>query len=199
LVRARFDGRLRLSTYFATLIVLFVLAALAGALYVHIQSDRDARNAGFRNATVAAQSAARLIRDGSVTLQGALAGVASGPGGVSQLLADPSDCALSFAHVGAFPTGHIDIVRNNGTLVCSSLSAKSGGYRTAPWSVSAAEKPALLAPERDPLTGQPVAVFSAPFPGGFAAVLIDLRAIGPDLAAQFAGSQGVEYVVTAAD
>ena len=199
-VRSRFDGRLRLRTYLATLIVLFVLAALAGALYVRSQSDSDARTTGFRNATVAAQSAARLIHDGSIILQGALAGVASGPGGAGQLLAHPAECALSFAHVGAFPTGHIDIVRTNGALVCSSLPTHTpGGYRRVSWARSATARPEELAPARDPRSGQPVAVFAAPFPGGFAAALVNLRAVGPDLAAQFAGSRDVEYVVTAAD
>jgi PAS domain S-box-containing protein len=199
-VRSRFNGRLRLRTYLATLIALFVLAALAGALYVQSQSDSDARTTGFRNAAVAAQSAARLIRDGSIILQGAFAGVASGPGGASQLLAHPTECALSFAHVGAFPTGHIDIVRSNGALVCSSLPTRTRvGYRQVSWARSATTKPEELAPERDPRSGQPVAVFTAPFPGGFAAALVNLRDVGPDLAAQFAGSGGVEYIVTAAD
>jgi hypothetical protein len=87
------------------LIVLFVLAALAGALYVRVQSDSDARSTWLRNATVAAHGAARLIDDGAVILGGALTNLSSNRSPVRDLLAHPSSCALSFAHIGAFPTG----------------------------------------------------------------------------------------------
>jgi hypothetical protein len=182
------------------LIVLFVLAALAGALYVRVQSDSDARSTWLRNATVAAHGAARLIDDGAVILGGALTNLSSNRSPVRDLLAHPSSCALSFAHIGAFPTGHVDTARANGQLLCSSLPrATARGYADQPWLTSALAKATTLAPERDPLTGQPAAIFSAPFTGGLAAGVINLRAIGPDLVAQFAGSRGVEYVVTAAD
>ncbi len=193
-------GRARLGAYFAALIVLFVLAGLAGALYVHVQSDRDAHTAGLHDATVAAQSAARLIGDGAIILQGALAGVSANPAEADDLLAHPSSCALTFAHIGAFPTGHLDIVRADGRIACSSASTvHTQTYASQPWFTASRGKPAALAPEADPLTGQPVAIFTAPFHRGVAVGMVSLRAVGPDLSAELAGSKGIEYVVTAPD
>ncbi len=174
-----------------------MVAALAGALYVHVQSDRDARAAGFHNADVAARRAASLIGSGVSTLEAALGRVSTSPAEVAGLLAHPSTCALSFAHVGAFPTGHIDIVLSRGPLVCSSLAAaKASRYARAPWARAALTGPAALAPVHDPLTGQPVAVFTAPFRGGFAVAAVNLAAVGPDLSGQLVGSEGIEYAVT---
>jgi len=51
----------------------------------------------------------------------------------------------------------------------------------------------------DTATGAPAVLFSAPFTGGAVVTLIDLRSIGPDLAAQFGGPNDMEVMVTSAD
>jgi len=199
--RSRSRRSLPLRAYFAGLLLLFALSALVGIIYVRDESREDARSQALTEAAFAAKSASKVIGDGVGILQGALGTLASNPG-IAGVLAHPSQCELSFSQVGPFPTGHIDILRPDGAVVCSSRgrdAARGAGYAGQSWVPSARSKPLELAPVTDPVTGQPVALFTVPLHGAIAAAFIDLRAAGPGLAAQLAGPKGLRYVVTSAD
>jgi hypothetical protein len=192
---------LKLRTYFAGLIVLFAAAALAGVFYARHQSEQNARTQALEQAAFAAHSAAKLTGEGVTILQGALGGLATDPQ-VQALMAHPSDCTLSWGQVGAFPSGHIDILRPNGAVVCSSLKAsarRANTYAGAPWLAAARSAPQALAPARDPITGDRVAVFTEPLHGAIVAALIDLDPVGPSLANQLAGPKGLGYIVTSSN
>jgi hypothetical protein len=181
---------LTLRAYFAALIVLVVAAAVAGALYTHMQSDADARDVAVREATFAAQSASKLLSSGVPVIEAELESVGREQGPGQRLFAHPSQCSLSFSQVGAVPTGHVDSLRSDGSVVCSSLRrriSKVAAYGGQAWFPAARRGPLVLAPRVDPVTGEPVAILSAPFPGGVAAAFVDLRAIGPQLALELSG------------
>jgi PAS domain S-box-containing protein len=193
--------QLRLRVYFAALIVLFALTALAGVFYVRRQATQDARTQAFQEATFAAKSASKVLGEGAAILRGALASLAHDPS-VGGLLAHPAECRLSFGQVGAFPAGHVDILRSGGAVVCSSRApagARGTSYATAAWIHSADSAPLTLAPVLDGATGQEVAIFSVPLHRAIAAAFIDLDAIGPSLDMQLAGPKGLRYLVTSAD
>ena len=187
--------------YFAGLIVLFAVSALVGILYVRAESDENARSEALTEAAFAAKSASKEISGGVAILRGALGGLASDPS-VSGIFAHPSQCALSFSQVGAFPTGHIDILRPTGAVVCSSRAGVHDGdaaYVGQPWVAAARSRPVVLAPVTDRATGQSVALFAVPVHGGIAAAFVNLRAVGPGLAAELAGPSGLRYVITSAN
>jgi PAS domain S-box-containing protein len=192
---------IKLRTYFAGLLVVFVLAALAGVFYVRNQTAQNARTQALGEAAFAAKSAAKVLAEGAGILQGALGGVANDPS-IAAILAHPSQCRLSFSQVGAFPTGHIDILRPTGAVVCTSRPGAAPGrssYVGQRWVSSASSAPLALAPVRDAATGQEVALFSVPLHHGIVAAFLDLDAVGPSLATQLAGPAGLRYIVTSAD
>jgi PAS domain S-box-containing protein len=188
---------LKLRTYFAGLIALFAAAALVGVFYARDQSARNARHQALEEAAFAARSASKVIGEGVGILQGALSSVANDPK-LAVLLAHPSQCELSWGQVGAFPTGHVDIVRPGGAVVCSSRR-RLGSYAGQRWLIAAGLRPQVLAPARDPASGRPAAIFTEPLHGAIAAVFVDLDAVGPSLAAQLAGPKGLRYIVTSPD
>jgi PAS domain S-box-containing protein len=192
----------RLRTYLAGLVALFVVAACAGAVFVHAQADRDARRASQRDAKFAAEASVKPIAEGITTLQTALRPFATDPS-IDVVLKDPSQCTLSFVKVGAYPTGHIDILRPDGSVVCSSRAQHGGaglpGYQGAAWLHGAAAAPVVLAPVTDAATGNPSALVAYPFPGGIAAAFLELRPVGPELASAFGGPRHLEFLVTTAD
>ncbi|MGH2889295.1 MAG: ATP-binding protein [Solirubrobacteraceae bacterium] len=191
-----------LRTYLAGLIAVFVLCAAGALIYFHAQSESDARTAALRDAGLAADSAAKLVGRGAAQLQAAVTGLVADTKVDRSLLANPSGCQLQFAQVGAFPKGHIDVLRSDGSVVCSSLPTKAAalpGYGGAPWLAKVGSHAMTLAPVHDAATGRPAAVFAARFPGGFGAAFVDLRAIGPDLIAELAQLRGLQYVVTTPD
>jgi PAS domain S-box-containing protein len=193
-------GRLRLRTYLGGLILVFAVAALAGALYAGKHSDQNARGQALQEAAFAAKSGAKVIDEGVMILQGAIGGLAGSPA-IPTVLAHPSQCTLSFAQLGPFPTGHIDLVRSDGAVVCSSgpPGASHASYAGQSWLTAARVRPVAIAPIRDPLTGQPVALFTALSRGAFVAGFVNLRPVGPNLNMQLAGPPSLRYIVTTAD
>ncbi|MGH2858474.1 MAG: ATP-binding protein [Solirubrobacteraceae bacterium] len=188
--------------YLAGLMVLFVVSAAAAVIYFHARSESDARASAVRDAGFAADGAAKLIARGVTDLRVAVKGLVADATVDRELLAHPSTCTLRYAQVGAFPTGHIDVLRPDGSVVCSSLAQPAGrriGYEREPWLASLRSGTASLAPVRDPRTGHPAAVFAAPFTGGIGAAFVDLPAVGPDLGTELAGLRGLQYVITTAD
>lgn len=192
---------MKLRTYFAGLIALFAAAALVGVFYARHESDQNATNEALDEAGFAARSAARVIGEGVGIIRSTLAGVASDPA-LEPLLAHPSRCQLNWGPVGAFPSGHFDIARPDGSIVCTSLgvAARRGRpYAGQSWFVSARSASELSVPVRDPITGQPVLVFTAPVHGDVATAMVDLDPVGPNLVTQFAGPRDLRYIVTTAD
>jgi PAS domain S-box-containing protein len=189
---------LKLRTYFAGLIVLFAVAALAGVLYARDQSQQNARSQALQEATFAARSASKVLDAGVNILQGALSGLATNPR-VPGVLAHPSECSLSWAQVGAFPSGHFDILLPGGRVICTSLGKAAGSDAGQPWLAAARSAPQVIAPLRDPRTGRFVALFTAPLHGAIIAAFVDLDPVGPTLAGQLSGPTAVRYLLTTPD
>ena len=105
---------------FAAIAVLVILVAVAAGAFVHVQSEADARQAALADANFAANRAAKQIAFGFDTLQAVSAPTASNPS-IGQIFKSPGACNVSYAPIAAFDTGHIGIVRPDGSVVCSSL------------------------------------------------------------------------------
>jgi PAS domain S-box-containing protein len=196
----RTGGRRRpLHLYFAVPVAVFVLAAGAAALYVHVQGGRDARAEAERDARFAARTAARQLASDLGTLRTSLRGLAANPQ-VGRTFSEPQGCTLTYTGYGDRDRGHLDILRNDGRVVCSSrersASGGLGSYAGAPWLARAREREVFVAPVRDPLTGKHVAVAAVPVPGrGVVAGFFDLESVGPHLASLYGGGRPVVFLI----
>jgi PAS domain S-box-containing protein len=189
-----------LQFYFAMLAILIILVAAAAGAYVYVQSAADAQQAATSDATIAAGKAAAQLNADFKFIQQAVAPVAAAPS-TARFLVNPSNCSFGFAPVGSFDSGHIELVRKDGTVACTSQSSRPTGaiYAAQTWlGVSAAT---VVAPIPDPATGAPVAVIVFPVAGGgVIAWFLDLTPAGPYLGRQFAsGVDQLEFLVTTHD
>jgi signal transduction histidine kinase len=196
--RSRHPWSLR--TYMLGLTGLFVAALVGGSIYSWFHAQDSARATVVQDTTYAAQTAATSVATDLKGLQAGVAQTAATPG-VAQLFDPRATCSLSFGGVGSFITGHLDIVRADGSVACSSSDAVRGiSYAAAPWFAGAQRAAALVAPYADPATGEQVAVSTAPVPGGgFVVGIIDLTPAATGLSATLGGPNHFEFLLTTGD
>jgi hypothetical protein len=127
-------GRWPIHAYFIALVLLFVVVAGAGALYVKSQSSRDARRSAQADASFAARKAAKQLDTYFAAIHGSVAGLVANPL-IANSLSHPKGCTLSFSGVGGPDSGHLDIIRADGSVACSSRphtpGARLSGYASA--------------------------------------------------------------------
>ena len=186
--------RWSLRVYLLALIALFVAAAVGGGAYISLQAVNQAHQTASVDTSFAAKAASAALATDVAQVEPAVAGLAA-THGIAGLLKNPVGCSLSFSG------GHLDLVRPDGSIACSSSGAVSAiGYGAAPWLLGALQRPMLVAPYLDPTTGMQVVVSTAPIPGGgLVAGLVDLAPIGPDLTAIYGGATHFEFLVTASN
>src|ERR1700694_5910176 len=184
------------------MVVLLVVAALA-ALAVRIPTEQDARQAAQADVNFAARAAATEIANelalarqttDKLAANPQAAVVASAPSGAS--------CTLTFGGGILFTTGHLDIVKSDGTVKCSSRALPSGPvYAAAGWLPDALRSPVTVAPSLAPVTGQISAVVASPIRGGIGVLvaIVELAPVGPGLASSLGGARHLEFLITAAD
>jgi len=193
-----------LRAYFVALIVVFVVAALSGAVYVAIQTDHDARVSATRDAAFAANTTSHQLGAFVATMRESVAGLAANPQ-IGATLAHPKGCTLAFSGIAGPDKGHLDIVRADGTVACSSRAPKRGDRRSpyagAGWLRRALRGPVLTAPGYDARTGGRAIISADPITGGLGVVVAfgDLPVIARQLVALYGGGRPVELLLTNAD
>jgi PAS domain S-box-containing protein len=195
--RAGWSLRSYMSLFMAVLLSVAVLAAFA----VRSIAEIDARQSASSDASFAAQKAAQQLQAGFDTIQTLSIPIAADPG-IAQVFADPSKCTIGYAPIAPFATGHIDFVRLDGSVICSSrkgASSTSAIYEGQSWLQT--PQPVVVAPVVDAATGNQVVVISYPIAGYGAFVwFLDLAALGPKLEAEFgSGVHQLEFLVTSGD
>jgi len=185
-----------LRVYLAGLVALFLIAAGAAVAYGRIQSGSDARAAAEADARFAARLAAEEIGGGLELLQQTVAGAAANPG-IATAFERPQDCALSFGGTDAYTSGHIDLLRDDGSLVCSSMKEPQRGFEGAAWLQAARRGPILQAPVTDPRSGERVVLAAAPVPKlGVVVAVFYLDGVGAGLRRNYGGPRGLEFELT---
>ncbi|WP_426512120.1 ATP-binding protein [Dactylosporangium sp. McL0621] len=170
-----------LRSYLIGLVVLFVVAAGAGIDAGWVQARHDAVSAARADASMAADLAAREIQEQLDTVRETVGSLASSPG-AAQVFADPGTCRLAFS-LGGADDGHLDLLRPDGTVVCSSRSwpgaPAANAYAGASWLPGAARTAQAVAPVHDERTGRAAFLVTAVVPGlGLVAAFVDLAALG---------------------
>jgi PAS domain S-box-containing protein len=186
--------------YLVGLVLVFAVFAAAGAFYERRTATHDAVQGGVQDASFGARLAAGEVQSDVSALQATVSRLAATPG-IAQVFATPAGCTLELADIGAFRTGHLDIVAADGSPVCSSLPRpRPRAYAGARWLAAAARGPFLGAPVADARTGRQVLLATAPI-GRHGVVLgaADLDSLGPGLAARLGGPRGLEFVVLSRD
>ena len=189
-----------LRVYFVLLFALVVAGSIAGAYYVDSEASRDARSNAQQDALFSAKTAAKQLEDHVALLKATAAGLAANPQ-IVQVLDNPKGCTLSFQGLGGPDKGHLDIIRANGSVACSSRPIGSAGYAKSTWLAEALTRPLFLAPVRDDVVGGQVAIASSPIPGGKGAIVAfaDLVAYGQSLASLYGGGRPNVFLVTTSD
>ena len=200
-LRVRVRG-LPLSAYFLLLVGLCVAAAGSTAVYVSAQTERDGRRAAVADARFAAQTAATQLGDQLGLVQATVTQLASNPQ-IAQVFEQSEPCSLTFGGLGGPDRSHLDIVRADGTVACSSRSdaVTPARYDKADWMRQALVRPVFIAPTVDTETGAQVAISAAPIPKHKGAVVafVELASIGRHLATLYGGANPGEFLITSGD
>jgi signal transduction histidine kinase len=188
-----------LRIYLIGLAVVFLAAAAANLIYQHNSAVNQARQTALADARFAAALSARDLATATAQLQQGVTGTAALPS-VRKLLASGDACSLQFQVTSPFTAGHLDIVRPDGTVACSSWKPGSAPrYRGDTWLSTALAKPLISGPVTDARTGQQALVTAAPVPGGgTVAAFAELRQVGPQLAARLGGPLHLQFLVSTA-
>jgi signal transduction histidine kinase/ActR/RegA family two-component response regulator len=190
-----------LRAHIALLVLVFLLTAAGAIAYVSAQSARDGRRDAEHDARFAARTAARELGGAVATLKATVKSVAGAPQ-IGRALTSPQACTLQFEASGGM-SGHIDILRADGSVACSSRTGAAGrsraGYQRAAWLSRARERALFLAPVTDDAVGGHAALAASPIAGGVVAAFLTLEPTGAGLARLYGGGRPVEFVVTTRD
>ena len=191
-----------LRQYMAFFMVALLAVAAVAAMAVRSIAEQDARQAAQDDARFAARVGATQIANELALLAETTAKLAANPQ-VPAILGSPiGPCSLTFGGGSLFAAGHLDIVKSDGSVRCSSQAFSTGQvYGAADWLPVAIHGPVTAAPNLDPVTTQMSVVVASPVAGGLGAVvaIVALAPVGPNLAATLGGARQLEFLVTTAD
>jgi PAS domain S-box-containing protein len=194
-------GSWPLRTYLAGLMALFVVVGAIAIGSGWALAERDGLAAARTDARFGARQAAGKVDEGLTVVRSTVDALASNPG-AAKAYADPTACELAFT-LGGSDDGHLDLLRSDGTAVCSSrplADDESVAYQQAYWLSAASRQPQFTAPVTDDRTGRPALLVTAPVPGlGVVAAFVDLAALGASAGDLFGGPRQLEFLVTTAD
>ncbi|MDQ6877433.1 MAG: ATP-binding protein [Candidatus Dormibacteraeota bacterium] len=188
-----------LRNYMALFMAVLIAVAFAAALAVKSIAEHDARQSASADSTFAGQRATKQLNAAFDQIRALSSPLVKDPS-IAQLYADPTKCTLGFAPIGAFTSGHIDLLRLDGSVVCSSRKSTvlggSSTYKGQSWLLSAT--PVVVAPTLDVGTGNQAVVISYPIAGmGAFAWFLDLAPLGAQLESEYgSGIHQLEFLIT---
>jgi PAS domain S-box-containing protein len=192
-----------LRVYFALLFVLVVAITVFRVAYLDRVAGNDAREEAEQDATYSADTAAKKLGEYLTLLESTTKSLAANPQ-MGQILETPEGCTLTFSGIGEGDRSHLDLVRADGTVACSSRptgASEREAYGEAEWLRRALREPVFLAPIRDARIGAQVVLSATPIPGGQGVVagFAELTSVAPTLARQHGGGRPTEFLVTSRD
>ncbi|MCU1499130.1 MAG: Two-component system response regulator [Acidimicrobiales bacterium] len=192
--------------YLAAIVVVVVLVfACVGAALGH-QTWQSAQQRVRANGTYLAGVAAKTVAENKEAAAQQVVAVAANPG-VPALFEDPSRCSFQFA-LELFPGSHLDLVRPDGTILCSSAELEAGGasYAGETWlGQSSAEQPGFSEPFVDPVTGQNAVALASAISGpdgeaiGSAVVVVPTTGIAQPITETIGGVRQYQFSIVDQD
>jgi len=188
--------RAHLLTIVAAVAVAFVVA---GAILWR-DTMRNAETNVRTSAGSLADQAARSVGDTVAVAEEQVAAIAANPS-AGQILTDSTDCQLTFG-LDLFPGTHLDLVTNDGDVVCSSHldPEASASHAEAPW-LAADGAVVHSAPFIDSFTGEPAVAIAAPIlaadgsRAGLVAAVLPTQTVADELAATYGGARRYQFAI----
>ncbi len=186
--------------------VLITTTIVAGAIGLSFQWSSDRATS---DATRDARFQARLAADGVETTlansKRSLSVGAASPGYILRLQAT-GPCVLSRAGLGTYEGSHLDLVRPDGGVACSSLDPTelppSASHGSALWIEQTLRtgRPTVSAVAPDALSGRPAVAIAAPVvsagvPVGVLAAVIPVEAVADSLARTYASPREFTFTI----
>jgi PAS domain S-box-containing protein len=193
--------RIPLSLYLTGLLVLFAVTAITSAFLVRDQAEQDAKATAREEAQFAADLAASDVAAALTQLELTVSSTAKNPA-IASVFAPGSPCNVAFGAIGVFQRTHLEFIRPNGAIACSSAGPTPAGisYDLSFWLPQALHGAVLIAPVLDARTGRASVVSAAPAGDrGVVAAFADLTELGTTLATRLAGPRRLEFLVTTPD
>ena len=187
------------------IVTITTLAMVTTVVSAYVWSSRQSNANALRGVSYQAQLAAKTMTTSINDTMRAMAGWSSTPS-FAQAFRTPQDCSLNATAIGSFSSVHIDIIRPDGTVACTSLS-KTGSPKGAhigqpEWlgRALAADQPIFSPVLVDPLTHQQSIVLAAPVvskgrPVGVIALVVRSDQVAQDLAATYGGVDHLTFTI----
>ena len=115
-----------LRSYISLFMVVLLAVAAVAAFSVRVMFESDARAAALADSNFAASRAAAQLKSGFDQINAVSIPLSEGSS-VLPLFANPANCSLGYAPLGAFTTGRIDLVRLDGSVACTSSKGPAAG------------------------------------------------------------------------
>jgi diguanylate cyclase (GGDEF)-like protein len=200
--KARRDWSVREHLAAIVLVVVVVFAGV-GALLGRQTWQHSQQNVKSEAAYLAGFGAGAVADSAAVALQQART-IAANPAAIS-LLSDASGCSLDFKLL-LFPDSHLDLVRPDGTVACSSadMPAQGATHAGAAWLGTAPVEPGRVSEIfTDGVTGKPSVAFVATVEDqghvvGRVAVVVPTAGIAKVIADTYGGARHFEFALVEA-
>ena len=197
---------LSVRTYLIGCVVAALLLLVIAEAVVAVRSLSTARHRSVDRARFEAGVASSAIKTDLTQAETTLFGVAATLP-LDSLVATPEKCSLSFASLGVFRTGHIDIVLPDGRVPCSSLAAHGApagaSQAGAPWLAAPPSGPSVSKLFTDGLTGRPSFAVVMPVrtptsdrPAGFITLVLPVASVAPEVAKAYGGPEHFAFTIT---
>jgi signal transduction histidine kinase/CheY-like chemotaxis protein len=189
-----------LRTYIAALLVLIVAASTATTAYGFARAQEGAVRAAEQDAAFGASLGASDLSDSVALLRSFIASTAANPA-VPGIFDASVACNLSFGTVGLFAKAHLDLIRPDGSVRCSSdQSSAAVTFAGAAWLPAALSGGVLVGPFVDARTGRSAVVAASPVGGrGIVAGFVDVSDLASTFALRYAGPRQLSFAVSRAD
>jgi diguanylate cyclase (GGDEF)-like protein len=202
---ARRRGRPRsVGALLGAIVVVTLLAMIATMLYAFAANARHARVVARRDAHYHAQLAADTLDKSATNAIASLEKIAASPA-IAAGLRTPDKCTLNASGVADFAQMHLDLVRPDGVVACSSLAthgAPPGAtHAGASWVAETwnSERVVVSRPVLDRLTGTHAIVIASAIPRdhpvGIAAMVVPVDRVAHFLGTMFAGPRQFAFAI----
>src|SRR5207237_515887 len=106
--------------YVAVLLAMTLAVAAIAVLYTRQAAAENARRNAVRDTKLEGAAAAHALEADIAGTRTNVDQLAASPA-APQIFSAPNDCSLAIADDPLFTDGHLDVVRDDGTIACSSL------------------------------------------------------------------------------
>jgi diguanylate cyclase (GGDEF)-like protein len=189
----------------AAIVVVTLLAMVATTLYAFAGNARHARAVAQRDARYHARLAADTLDKSATNAIASLEKIVASPS-IAAAMRTPDKCTLNASGIDDFAQMHLDLVRADGAVLCSSLAAHGAPpgatHAGAEWVAEAwhSTRVVISRPIDDRLTGTHAIVIATAVPRGeqpvgVAAMVVPVDRVAHYLARMFAGPRAFAFAI----